>query len=158
MSDAIQIWSIVKCGVFMCIYFSHGSVEVILTDFPLLHLSPTYISPLMFRCVVLTFTRTYSCWTALRPWKTKMSTISLYNFPPLFHTPHPLLVGIHGEGPAVRFFTPDQVILYYFLCFLGRQESWDDWRSSSAAKSNSRVYLWTSVGVTPTPPFTGDSY
>lgn len=88
-----------------------------------------------------------SCWK-----KTKISTTSLYNFPPLFHTPHPLLVGIHGERPAVRFFTPDQVILYYFLCFQGRQESWDDWPSSSAAKSNSGVYLWTSVGATPTPP------
>lgn len=61
-------------------------------------------------------------------------------------------MGIHGEGPAVCFLTPDQVILYYFLCFLGRQESWDDWRSGSAAKSNSRVYLWTSVGATTTPP------
>lgn len=36
----------------------------------------------------------------------------------LFHIPHPLLVGIYGEGPAVHFFILDQVILYYFLCFL----------------------------------------
>lgn len=34
---------------------------------------------------------------------------------------------IHGEVPAGRFFTLDRVILYYFLCFLRRQESWDDW-------------------------------
>lgn len=88
----------------------------------------------------------YSCWTAPGVWcwkKTKISTISLYNFPPLFHTPHPLLVGIHAEGPAVCLFTPDQVILYYSPCFLRRQGSWDDWLSDTTAKPNSGIYLWT---------------
>lgn len=116
----------------------------------------TYIIPVMRSCVVplmCLFTRTYSCSTALwcRKKKTKISTII---FHPLLHIPHTLCL-----WAAVRFFTPDQVILYYILCFLGRQEGWDDGRSGSAAKSNSRVYLWTSVGragvVTP-PKFTGD--
>lgn len=71
------------------------------------------------------------------------------------HTRTPCLWAFKGKRPAVCFFTQDQVILYYFLCFLGGQESWDDWRSGSTAKPNSGVYLWTSVGragATPSTP------
>lgn len=106
------------------------------------------------------WTHIYSCFTSLgcSCWK-YFNTNSLFISPSL--SLYRLLVGIPGKGPAVRFFFfPLRINWYFFflLYFDGRQESWDDWLSGSAAKSNSRVYLWTSVGATPTTPFSGDFY
>lgn len=66
-------------------------------------------------------------------------------------------MGIYrGETSCALFHSGSSDTLLFSLFFGADRKAGMTGPGGGSAKSNSGVYLWTSVGVTPTPPFAGD--